>query len=148
MSEPKPLYWTDSTRKLSDLVPWEVNPRQIKADQARRLRGSLKKFGQPWPVVIGPNNELYDGHQRLKVWGEEWGYELEVAVRVSNRPLTEAERKELVITAHKGAVGEWDFDLLANNFEVDDLIEWGFSEYELGIPAEIDYSGDIIYEVK
>jgi DNA modification methylase len=57
--------------------------------------------------------------------------------------LTEDERKKLVVLLHKGTVGEWNFDALANSFDVDNLLEWGFDEKELdlslwGMPAQGD----------
>ena len=110
----KKLTWMNETCRLSDLLPWEHNPRQIGEAEAKRLAGSHEKFDQPWPLVIGPQGELYDGHQRLKVWGETYGYDIEVAVRVASRPLTEKEREELVILAHKGTVAGWDWDELAS----------------------------------
>jgi hypothetical protein len=39
----------------------------------------------------------------------------------------------LTIFLHKGAAGEWDFDTLANEFDLDDLLEWGFDKKELDI---------------
>ena len=33
---------------------------------------------------------------------------------------------------HRGTVGEWDFDLLAT-FDADELLSWGFKEFELGM---------------
>ena len=39
------LTWTNSTRKLSDLIPWENNPRQIGEADAARLAESLDQFG-------------------------------------------------------------------------------------------------------
>jgi DNA modification methylase len=49
----------------------------------------------------------------------------------------------LIILLHRGTVGEWDFDILANSFDVDNLLEWGFDEKELdlslwGMPAQGD----------
>jgi hypothetical protein len=55
---------------------------------------------------------------------------------VSSRPLTEKEREKLTVYLHKGAAGEWSFDVLANEFEIPDLIEWGFMPYELGIAGD------------
>lgn len=130
------ITWTNEKRKLSDLIPWPKNPRQIKEPEAKRLVGSKNKFAQPWPIIIGPNNELYDGHQRLNVWGKQWGGDLVVDVRVCSRELSEKEREELVILAHKGTNAGWDFDMLANQFEIPDLIEWGFDEKELGFGEE------------
>ena len=40
---------------------------------------------------------------------------------------------------HKGATGEFDFDALANEFELDDLLEWGFEEHDL-LGLEFDMS--------
>ena len=123
------ITWTNERRKLSELIPWPDNPRQIKADQAERLRQSLDEFAQVETLAIGPDNELYNGHQRLKVWADAYG-DITVDVRVSSRPLDEQERKKLAIFLEK-AKGEWDFDVMANAFDVDDLLEWGFSEAEL-----------------
>lgn len=132
------ITWTNERRKLGDLIPWLRNPRQIKGDQAKRLDESFTIFGQVEPIVIGPGNELYNGHQRLNVLSQKHGKDFEVEVRVSSRPLTEKEHEKLTVFLHKGAMGEWDFDALANNFDVSDLLEWGFRSYELGIPgAEI-----------
>jgi hypothetical protein len=126
------ITWTNSTRKLSELIPWPRNPRQIKADQVKRLQESVEEFGQPEVIAIGPNNELYNGHQRLKAWGAKYGGDYEVEVRVASRPLTEKEREKLTVYLHKGAMGEWDFDLLSD-FEVPDLLRWGFTEKELQV---------------
>ena len=130
------LIWTNERRKLSDLIPWPRNPRQIKKDQAERLANSFDEFGQVETLAIGPIDEsgkhpIYNGHQRLNVLAAENGPDYEVDVRVASRPLTEKEREKLVVYLHKGAAGEWDFDTLANEFEFDDLVAWGFSEKEL-----------------
>jgi DNA modification methylase len=125
------ITWTTEHRKIRELIPWPRNPRQIKGDQVRRLQESVEEFGQFETVAIGPGNEVYNGHQRLKAWGAKFGPDYVVEVKVSSRALTEKEREKLTILAHKGAAGEWDFDTLANEFEVSELLEWGFSEKEL-----------------
>jgi len=128
------ITWTNSTRKLSDLIPWEINPAQIGKDEAKRLEESLTEFGQIQTIAISPTNEIYDGHQRQAVWGasRKFGKDYEVDVRVSSRELTEQERKKLVIYLRKSTVGEFDFDILANNWDFDELIDWGFKSWELG----------------
>jgi len=129
------ISWTPSKRKLRELIAWEKNPRQIKAAEARRLRQSFDEFGQVQTLAISPDGEIYDGHQRKAVLelSEKYGADYEVDVRISSRSLTEDERKKLVILLHKGTVGEWDFDILANSFDVDNLLEWGFDEKELDL---------------
>ena len=130
------ITWTTERRKIRDLIPWPRNPRQIKGEQVKRLQESVEEFGQFETIAVGPGNEVYNGHQRLKSWGAKFGPDYEVEVRVSSRQLSEKEREKLTILAHKGAAGEWDFDTLANEFEVSELLEWGFSENELGINSE------------
>lgn len=133
------ITWTNEKRKLSQLIPWKRNPRQIKGAEVTRLQESLIEFGQVEPTAIGPDNELYNGHQRLKSWAAKFG-DIEIDVRVSSRALTEKEREKLTVYLHKGAAGEWNFDTLANEFEVGELLEWGFMEFDLGIqPEKPDY---------
>ena len=69
------LTWTNEKRKLSELIPWSRNPRQIKKDQVKRLQESLTEFGQPEMIVISPENEVYNGLQRLKSWADMTGQE-------------------------------------------------------------------------
>jgi len=133
MSENGAIYWTNERRRLGELVPWPINPRQIKKAEAERLNQSLDEFSQVETIAIGPENQVYNGHQRLNVWMQEHGPDFEVDVRVASRHLGEDERKKLTVFLHKGAAGEWDFDVLANNFEVDDLLDWGFDEKELDL---------------
>ena len=67
------ITWTNDKRRLSQLIPWPRNPRQIHAKQAQRLQESLTEFGQPEVIAIGPGNQVYNGHQRLKAWAQAYG---------------------------------------------------------------------------
>ena len=136
------IVWTNEKRRLGDLIPWPRNPRQIKKAEAARLAESLDDFGQVDVFALGPDNQLYNGHQRLAVWSLEHGPDYEVDVRVSSRPLSEKERERLTVLLHRGAAGSWDFDLLANEFDADELIAWGFEAYELGLGATADEWGN------
>jgi len=133
------IQWTNEKRNLTQLIPWPRNPRQIKGAQVKRLQDSFEEFGQPEQIIIGPENELYNGHQRLKSWLSEFG-DIEIDVRVSSRALTEKEREKLTVYLHKGAAGEWDFDILANEFEIDELLEWGFEPHEFGLDSLDDFN--------
>jgi len=127
--------WKNSRMKLSDLKPWERNPRQIEGDQAARLLESFDAFGQIETVAVGPGGELYNGHQRLNVLLDKYGPGHIIEVRQSDRQLTEKEREKLTVFLHRGTTGWWDYDALANEFEVEELLAWGFWESELGIIA-------------
>ena len=46
------IVWSNEKRKLSDLIPWERNPRQIKDKQAKLLAESFNDFGQVETIAI------------------------------------------------------------------------------------------------
>ena len=134
------ITWANERRRLGDLLPWPRNPRQIKRDQAKRLAESFDEFGQVETIAIGPGNEVYNGHQRLAVLMERHGADYEIEVRVASRPLTEKEREKLTVYLHKGAAGSFDFDVLSE-WDVPDLLAWGFSEEELQIVPDYEPVG-------
>ena len=135
----KSITWQTEKRKLSDLLPWERNPRQLTEAQAEHLEESLSKFGLVDPPAINTDNVIIGGHQRRNIMGlmKEYGNGAEIDVRVPSRTLTEREVEELNIRLNKNT-GSFDFDALANNFEVDDLLDWGFEPFELGIEDVVD----------
>ena len=128
------LTWTNDKRRLGELMPWPQNPRQIRKEDADRLADSLDQFGQVQTIAIDPDGEIVDGHQRQNVWAalDRYGPEYEVDVRVASRELTERERQQLSVYLHRGAVGDWDWDSLANwDVEIGELVAWGFEESDL-----------------
>jgi hypothetical protein len=118
------IIWTNVRVRLGDLKPWASNPRQSSKAQARRLLASFEKFGQVQTVAIDPDCNVLDGHQRLSalltIHGD--GYELDA--RQSNRALTDAERRELVVSLHAGAVGSWDWNAISG-WNSEELQSWG-----------------------
>lgn len=119
------MNWTNEQRTLAELMPWERNPRQIDAEQSKRLAESVDEFGQVETLAIGPNNELYNGHQRLKTLLAQHGPDYVVDVRVASRALNEKEREKLTVYLHHSAAGSWDFTELAT-WDHADLAAWGF----------------------
>lgn len=117
--------WTPCTVKLADLRPWADNPRMSTKKQAQRLLDSWKRFGQVQTIAIGPDNEVYDGHQRLSALLTVHGSEYTVDARRCSRALSDEERRALVVTLHAGAVGSWDWDALSG-WDAGELQEWGF----------------------
>lgn len=129
------LTWTSSTRKLSDLTPWELNPKQITESQQRDLTASIAKFGFALPMLIDPANELLDGHQRSDILNqmEEYGADYEVPVRVASRPLTMDERRELTVRLKENQA-DWDFDAMQGLYGKDELVAWGLPEWRIEWP--------------
>ena len=116
--------------KANDLIMAEYNPRQLTKDQYTQLKDSLTRFGLVDPLIVNKHksrkNILVGGHQRLKI-AKEMGMEKIPCVEV-DLPLDQ--EKELNIRLNKN-VGEWDYESLANYFDVSELMEWGFSNDEL-----------------
>jgi len=116
--------------KANDLIMAEYNPRQLTKDQYTQLKDSLTRFGLVDPLIVNKHksrkNILVGGHQRLKI-AKEMGMDKIPCVEV-DLPLDQ--EKELNIRLNKN-VGEWDYDSLANYFDVGELMEWGFSNDEL-----------------
>lgn len=134
------LTWKNDRRKLSDLIPWERNPRHIKDKQAKLLAESFQDFGQVETIAISASGEIYNGHQRLSVLAGKYGMDYEIDVRVSSRDLTEKERERLTVYLHRGATGEWDFEELAN-WDMSDLLTWGFEESDFPFDVALAMEG-------
>jgi len=117
-------------RYISDLIEAEYNPRQINKDAFEQLKQSLKRFEAVEPAVINQHedrkNIIVGGHQRIKA-AKSLGWDTFPCVYVN---LNRDQERELNIRLNKNT-GAFDFDLLANHFEVEELTDWGFSEDEL-----------------
>lgn len=132
------IIWTTEKRKLSDLIPVSYNPRKLSKKQAEDLRKSLVKFNLAELPVINADNKILAGHQRSKILADIEGKDFEIEVRVPNRQLDKEEADEYLIRSNQNG-GEFDFNLLEENFEFDDLVEFGFGEDELNFTMEADF---------
>jgi len=123
--------WTTERRKLGDLREWERNPRELSKHDAEHLARSIEKFNLADPLVINQDGQIIGGHQRKRVMLAN-GYAADdlVDVRVPSRQLTDREAAELNIRLNRNA-GAFDWDILANQFEVADLLDWGFTDFDL-----------------
>lgn len=122
----QPLEWHTEKRKVSDLKAWDKNPRRMTKQQAGDLQKSLEKFNLMSIPVIGLDNMIISGHQRVSILKALKRNAEVIDVRVPNRPLTEAEMIEANLRENKN-LGEWDFDALAN-FDEGLLKDVGFEE--------------------
>jgi len=121
------MNWNTEQRKISDLIRHETNPRQMSDEQNQALTESLKRFNLAEIPAINTNNKILAGHQRLRVLSELGRGQDVIDVRVPDRELTADEEKEYLVRSNKN-VGSWDWDLLGNDYDLDQLSEWGFSD--------------------
>jgi DNA modification methylase len=124
------ITWKNETRKLSDLIPANYNPRKLEPKERQDLEASIRQFSAVEPVVINigaRNNVLIGGHQRIKIYAD-LGYE-QIDVRVPDRELTLDEEKNLNLRLNKNT-GSWDIEKLAE-MDKELLALIGFNNDEL-----------------
>jgi len=122
------LTWSLEKRKLSDLKEWERNPRVLNKEGIARLTQSIQKFGCCEPLVVNTDNSICGGHGRKKVL-ESLGVK-EVDCYFPSRELTQEEFAELNIRLNKNIAGEFNFEMLAADYDMGFLKEIGFDEMD------------------
>ena len=123
--------------KISEVKTNPKNPRLIKDDKFRKLVKSIQEFPQMLelrPIVVDENNIVLGGNMRLKACKEAGMKEVYI-VRAEN--LTELQKDEFIVKDNVG-FGEWDWDMLANEWDAELLNDWGLFVPEM--PTEVDYS--------
>lgn len=130
------LIWSNSKRKVNELIPFERNPRKLTPDQEAKLRESIERFNLVEVPAIDTDNRLLAGHQRMKIMQLLGRGEEEIDVRVPNRKLTQEEYEEYLIRSNKNT-GEWDYSLL-KLFDQQILLQIGFTPIDLGIKRPED----------
>jgi ParB-like chromosome segregation protein Spo0J len=126
--------------KISEVKPNPKNPRIIKDGKFQKLVNSIQEFPdmlnkRPLVVFTDVDNKyvVLGGNMRLKAC-KEIGLK-EIPIIVADE-WTEEQKNEFLIKDNVG-FGEWDWDSLANEWDVEKLDDWG-----LDIPNfnNVDYS--------
>lgn len=124
------ITWTNCKVRLGDLRKWEGNPAEISKAAAGRLVESFNEFGQAHVILIEPDYQILDGHQRDDVWGAKFGDDFMVDCRMASRKFTDEERRKFVIYLRSGTTGSYDWDTLSG-WDAKELIEWGLDDTTL-----------------
>lgn len=122
-------------KSIKDLKPAPYNPRQSTQKQEEDLKKSLTKFWLVEPIIYNKRTGyIVWGHFRIRELKKLWHEEVECVIV----DLSEEDEKELNVRLNANT-GSFDFDVLANEFEIEDLNDWG-----LDVPDwrfnDIDYS--------
>ena len=126
------MKWHLSKLRIKDLLPNEKNPRKISTGEASQLQSSLEKFGMCEPIVVNCDGTIIGGHQRLRILSKMGTREVDVYI--PDTPLSQKEAEELTIRLNKSG-GSWDYDALANCWDPEELVEWGFTLDELHLES-------------
>ena len=119
--------------KLNTIKTNPNNPRIIKDEKFEKLKKSIQDFPKMMelrPMVINSDNIVLGGNMRLKAL-KELGYK-EVPDEWVKRAedLTEDEQRQFIIKDNVG-FGEHDWEMLATEWDADELSDWG-----LDMPAD------------
>jgi DNA modification methylase len=110
--------------KVSEIRPNPNNPRVIKDDKFKKLLQSITDFPQMLelrPIVVNDDMIALGGNMRLKAL-EHLGIEETYIIKAKD--LTDKQEQEFIIKDNVG-YGEWNWDQLANEWDVEDLDQWG-----------------------
>jgi len=115
--------------KISKVKGNPSNPRIIKNDKFKKLVKSIKEFPEMLklrPIVVDEDFMVLGGNMRLKA-SKEAGLS-EVWIDIAEG-LTEEQKKEFIVKDNVG-FGEWEWDILANEWDSVQLAEWGLDVWE------------------
>lgn len=125
------MKWLLKKIKVNELKEYGKNPRRLTEKGLKDLRKSIERFGIAEPLVVNTDMTICGGHGRKKIL-EEMKIK-EVDCYFPEKKLTEKQFEELNIRLNKNIGGEFNFDILANEFELDELLSWGFEDYQFGV---------------
>jgi len=124
--------------KVTDIKPNPNNPRIIKDDKFKKLVKSIQDFPQMLelrPMIVDNDNVLLGGNMRLKAIQELGMKDIPDTWVKKASELTEEQKKEFIIKDNVG-FGEWDWDMLANEWEAEQLNDWGLDVPEFEVEPE------------
>lgn len=123
-------------KKISEIKVNPNNPRLIKDDKFKKLVKSIQEFPEMLnirPIVVNTDMVILGGNMRYKACVEAGLKTIPVIVV----DLSEDKQKEFLIKDNVSG-GEWDWDILANEWNTEELKEWGLDVWQT--PVDVDYS--------
>ena len=127
--------------KWSEVKTNPNNPRIIKDDKFNKLVKSIQEFPKMLeirPIVVNADMIVLGGNMRLKACKEAGLKEVPI---IFADDLTEDEQRQFIIKDNVG-FGEWDWDMLANEWEPEELETWGLDVPNWGETPNYDILDD------
>jgi ParB-like chromosome segregation protein Spo0J len=121
--------------KISEVKNNPNNPRVIKDDKFEKLVRSIKEFPKMLeirPIVVNDDMIVLGGNMRLKACKEAGLKEVPI-IKASD--LTEEEQKQFIIKDNVSG-GEWDWEMLQNDWNLEELDAWGLDVIGFDLDAE------------
>ena len=110
--------------KIEEIKRNPNNPRIIKDDKFKKLVQSIKDFPEMLeirPIVVDENMIVLGGNMRLKACKEAGLKEIYI---IEASELSEEQKKEFILKDNIG-YGDWDWEMISTDWDVDLLDDWG-----------------------
>jgi len=128
--------------KINEIKSNELNPRWIKDSKFEKLVKSIKEFPEMLelrPIVVDEDMIILGGNMRHKACIEAGIKEIPITIA---KGLTDNQKKEFIIKDNVG-FGEWDWDLLVNEWDQKKLKDWGLDNFPFEDIKEITNPNNI-----
>jgi len=115
--------------KLNKIKPNPSNPRIIKDEKYKKLLNSINEFPEMLekrPIVVDEDFVVLGGNMRLRACKEAGLKEVWIDVAVG---WSQEKKDEFIIKDNVG-FGEWEWDILANEWDSVQLADWGLDVWE------------------
>ncbi|MBM3467479.1 MAG: DNA modification methylase [Alphaproteobacteria bacterium] len=128
MSSTETITWQATGIKLACLKEYPNNPRKISKEMLDKLASHIKEDGYHQRIIVDNDYTIIGGHQRKKaLYMAGYDDETEIEVLMPSRKLTPEEIDRLNIRDNL-AFGEYDFDVLTERFDMDELLSFGMDK--------------------
>jgi len=128
MGKNAPIKWHTANIKLSQLKEYPDNPRKISKEMLEKLVAHIREDGYHQRIIVDSDYTIIGGHQRKKaLYMAGYDDDSEIEVLMSNKKLTPKEIDRLNIRDNL-AFGEYDFEVLTERFDIDELVSFGMDE--------------------
>ena len=127
---------------ITEVKPNGSNPRIIKDAKFKQLVQSIQEFPEMLelrPIIVNSDMVILGGNMRYKACMDAGIKEIPIMIADS---LDEAKQKEFIVKDNVG-FGEWDWDVLANEWNVEELAHWGLDlPLDFGTETELEAEED------
>ena len=124
--------------KISKIKKNPNNPRLVKDDKFKKLVQSIKDFPEMLkirPIVVNEDMVVLGGNMRLRACKDAGLKDVPI---IQASELTEKQQREFIIKDNVG-FGEWDWDMIANEWDAEQLDDWGLDmPFDLGEELEAE----------
>jgi hypothetical protein len=115
---------TIKTAKLNEIKPNKDNPRILRDEKFKKLKQSIQDFPEMLElreVVVDEDMIILGGNMRYRALQDLGIKEAQIKIVEG---LSEEQKKEFIIKDNVG-FGDWDWDILANEWDTTELEDWG-----------------------